>query len=393
MDGFGQVVVGIRAFGQCGCRRLWLPPNRRVQAVPRSAPADKLPYSVSAYSRADGKILWTVPLSGQPLMDGLSVARNGSVIVPSSTEVSCVSPRNSQSDTYVELGGNATSNRGRFRRIHFVHLSPRSLDTPMLIRSLGCLVVLFALLCRAFDGPGTSHAQLRRPRASRIDELERMADPPCQGRDCAQWSSYDRASKYDEKTGKYIDWGANEDGKGIIRKEGTQVVMAEMEGPGCIWRIWSAGARRRTRQDLPRRSSHADDRPSLPRLLYRQDSPIQLPDAFLRPRKAGSLRAEFVHADSVSEVVQSRRRRRLGQLLSLRIRHISQGHGCADLHCRPGRGERRRVAESKRLLPRPSRRDPAGERPGQDTLRGSRRSSPDQPFAWPSLPGRGRSPV
>ena len=43
--------------------------------------ADKLPYSLSAYSRADGKILWTAPLSGQPLMDGLSIARDGSVIV------------------------------------------------------------------------------------------------------------------------------------------------------------------------------------------------------------------------------------------------------------------------------------------------------------------------
>ncbi len=47
---------------------------------------------------------------------------------------------------------------------------------------------------------------------------------------------------YDEKTGKYIDWDANGDGNGIIRTEGDRVVMAEMKGPGCIWRIWSAAA-------------------------------------------------------------------------------------------------------------------------------------------------------
>ncbi len=27
---------------------------------------------------------------------------------------------------------------------------------------------------------------------------------------------------------------------GIIRKEGDKLVLAEMEGPGCIWRTWSA---------------------------------------------------------------------------------------------------------------------------------------------------------
>ncbi|MFO1513802.1 MAG: DUF2961 domain-containing protein, partial [Verrucomicrobiota bacterium] len=44
----------------------------------------------------------------------------------------------------------------------------------------------------------------------------------------------------DSKSGKYIRWDANGDGGGIIRKEGDQSVFAEMEGPGCIWRIWSA---------------------------------------------------------------------------------------------------------------------------------------------------------
>jgi len=76
----------------------------------------------------------------------------------------------------------------------------------------------------------------------RLTDLERLSVLPAPGDTCSQWSSYDRASKYDEATGKYVRWDANGDGGGIIRKEGDLVVMAEMEGPGCIWRIWSAKA-------------------------------------------------------------------------------------------------------------------------------------------------------
>ena len=68
----------------------------------------------------------------------------------------------------------------------------------------------------------------------RLTDLSRLAVLPAPGEQGAQWSSYDRASKYDEKTGKYIAWDANGDGQGIIRKEGEQSVMAEMKGPGCI---------------------------------------------------------------------------------------------------------------------------------------------------------------
>ena len=74
----------------------------------------------------------------------------------------------------------------------------------------------------------------------RLTDLERLSVLPAPGEQCMQWSSYDRASRYDEKTGKYLAWGANGDGTGCIRREGDNIVMAEMEGPGCIWRIWSA---------------------------------------------------------------------------------------------------------------------------------------------------------
>lgn len=74
----------------------------------------------------------------------------------------------------------------------------------------------------------------------RATDLEYIATLPDPGESCAQWSSYDRASRYDAATGKYVKWDANNDGDGYIRKEGDGFVLAEMEGPGCIWRIWSA---------------------------------------------------------------------------------------------------------------------------------------------------------
>ena len=76
--------------------------------------------------------------------------------------------------------------------------------------------------------------------ARRITDLERLSVLPKDGENCGQWSSYDRASKYDTATGKYLHWDANGDGDGYIRDEGDQQVLAEMTGPGVIWRIWSA---------------------------------------------------------------------------------------------------------------------------------------------------------
>jgi len=62
-----------------------------------------------------------------------------------------------------------------------------------------------------------------------------------EGVTCKQFSSYDRASRYDEKTGRYLNWSANGDSGHYLRTEPNgEAVMAEMPGPGCIVRIWSA---------------------------------------------------------------------------------------------------------------------------------------------------------
>jgi hypothetical protein len=85
---------------------------------------------------------------------------------------------------------------------------------------------------------------------NRLTDLEALATLPVPGEKCQQWSSYWRKSRYDEATGKYVDWDANYDvpsrglaggdGVSVIRQEGEFSVLAEMEGPGVIWRIWSA---------------------------------------------------------------------------------------------------------------------------------------------------------
>jgi len=98
-------------------------------------------------------------------------------------------------------------------------------------------VAIIAWLCRpALAEETLSYADL----VKQLTSLERLAVLPAQGETCAQWSSYDRASKYDEATGKYVRWDANGDGGGIIRREGPLSVFAELEGPGCIFRVWSA---------------------------------------------------------------------------------------------------------------------------------------------------------
>lgn len=96
--------------------------------------------------------------------------------------------------------------------------------------------VAFALVAQAHAAPTLSYSQL----VDRITNLESLAVLPLPGEKTALFSSYDRASRYDEATGKYVRWDANGDGGGIIRSEGEAQVLAEMNGPGCIWRIWSA---------------------------------------------------------------------------------------------------------------------------------------------------------
>jgi hypothetical protein len=75
---------------------------------------------------------------------------------------------------------------------------------------------------------------------TRLWSLDRLASLPPPGEKTALASSYDRSSRYDAARDKYFNWDANNDGTGIVRKEGDNDVMADLTGPGCIWRTWAA---------------------------------------------------------------------------------------------------------------------------------------------------------
>ena len=96
-----------------------------------------------------------------------------------------------------------------------------------------CLMILCAAVC---EGKAFTYSDL----INRLTDLEQLAVLPEEGEKCQQAASWDRASMYDAATGEYVNWGANSDGTGIIRREGDAEVFAEIEGPAVIWRIWSA---------------------------------------------------------------------------------------------------------------------------------------------------------
>jgi hypothetical protein len=104
------------------------------------------------------------------------------------------------------------------------------------MKRLLLLAVLAGLVAAPAAAEDLSYVDL----VGRLTDLEHLATLPPEGDTCAQWSSYDRGSRYED--GKYLGWAANGDGNGCIRTEGDRIVMAEMDGPGCIWRIWSAKA-------------------------------------------------------------------------------------------------------------------------------------------------------
>ncbi|MBC8571402.1 DUF2961 domain-containing protein [Zongyangia hominis] len=76
---------------------------------------------------------------------------------------------------------------------------------------------------------------------SRMTDLESLAAPARAGEKCWESSAYNKKSKYNETTGHYENWGQNGDeGYDAPRSEDGGYIIAEMEGPGSIVRIWSA---------------------------------------------------------------------------------------------------------------------------------------------------------
>ena len=105
------------------------------------------------------------------------------------------------------------------------------------MRTIALLLTMGAVCAgAAFSQEAITYTDL----AEALTDLESLATLPPSGETCTQWSSWERLSRFDEATGKYVAWDANGDGDGFIREEDGAIVMAEMTGPGCIRRTWSA---------------------------------------------------------------------------------------------------------------------------------------------------------
>jgi hypothetical protein len=84
----------------------------------------------------------------------------------------------------------------------------------------------------------------------RLYDMEYLANPPEVGEQSGNFSSFERGvvngeltkwgSRYVEETDSYFNWEANIDGTGYIRNEGDDILIFEKDGPGVIWRVWSA---------------------------------------------------------------------------------------------------------------------------------------------------------
>ena len=133
-------------------------------------------------------------------------------------------------------------------------MSVRRLSLPLAIPGLNneehsmmtmirSLILSLALIWVFFSNPSQADTYTYPQLVKRMTDLPALAQLPPPGEKTALASSYDRASQYDAATDKYIKWGANADGQGIIRQEGDESVFMDVQGPGCIWRTWAATAR------------------------------------------------------------------------------------------------------------------------------------------------------
>ena len=98
------------------------------------------------------------------------------------------------------------------------------------------LLIQFLLPIVFFGQVKISYPEL----VNRMIDLEYLATIPLKGEFSGNFSSYDRKSKYDSLSNTYKNWDANADGTGYVRNENNGIVVFEKDGPGVIWRFWSA---------------------------------------------------------------------------------------------------------------------------------------------------------
>lgn len=94
--------------------------------------------------------------------------------------------------------------------------------------------ILVTVLLLAFGAKGATIRYV--DLLDQMTDMVRLATLPQPGETCQQFSSYDRRSVAPDKP----EWGANGDAGKFLRKDPEGMVLADMDGPGCIFRIWSA---------------------------------------------------------------------------------------------------------------------------------------------------------
>lgn len=102
------------------------------------------------------------------------------------------------------------------------------------MRILTCLVCLLNLGASAAMAQRLTQAEL----LLRLIDLDRLTTPPPPGERTGLFSSYDRRQAT-VRNGRYVNWDANNDRGQFLRKtpDGWNV-MAELETPGALTRIW-----------------------------------------------------------------------------------------------------------------------------------------------------------
>ena len=104
------------------------------------------------------------------------------------------------------------------------------------MKNLLILILLFSSLIGCAQNKLLTYENI----ISSTYDIPKLATLPPKGEKGALASSYDRRSKYDEKNDTYLEWRANGDYKGVVKYEGEYAVLADIKGPGVIWRTWSA---------------------------------------------------------------------------------------------------------------------------------------------------------
>lgn len=78
----------------------------------------------------------------------------------------------------------------------------------------------------------------------KLTDLAALANPVQPGEASAESTSYDQQSTYNEITGKYQNWDANDDhGDNLRRQPDGGLVLADITGAGALVRFWSAEPR------------------------------------------------------------------------------------------------------------------------------------------------------